>query len=161
MIKSKKLIPEVYSQSYDMFIFTALLDLVYTSRELDILRMQGSHLPSKCFEEDLMSLASLFGLGATVNRELIANYRKLVKHKGTSLAVEALVCLAANLPLTKNSVILTMEGSDITTYADFSTINLELLELLLRKLAPATTFIRILPIEEYSKTTQATKDSSN
>ena len=44
MIQTKKLIPAVYSQSYDFSIFTAVLDLVYTARELDILRARNSHL---------------------------------------------------------------------------------------------------------------------
>ncbi len=90
MIKLKKLIPEVYSQSFDMSIFLAVLDLVYTARELDILRARNSHLPTKCFEEDLPRLSSLFGLGDKATRDLLSEYRLLVKQKGTRDVVFAI-----------------------------------------------------------------------
>ena len=90
MIQTKKLIPAVYSQSYDFSIFTAVLDLVYTARELDILRARNSHLPTKCFEEDISRLSSLFGLGDLATRDLLAEYRLLVKQKGTTDVVSAL-----------------------------------------------------------------------
>lgn len=97
IVQTKKLIPEIYSQSYDMSIFTGLLDLVYTARQLDVLRIKNAHSPQSCFEEDVPSLASLFGLGRISNRDLIENYRLLVKQKGTRDVVLALAQFAAGL----------------------------------------------------------------
>lgn len=102
MIQTKKLIPAVYSQSYDFSIFTAVLDLVYTARELDILRARNSHLPTKCFEEDISRLSSLFGLGDLATRDLLAEYRLLVKQKGTTDVVSALAQFSTDRIATSN-----------------------------------------------------------
>lgn len=90
IIQSKKLIPEIYSQSYDFSIFTGLLDMLYTARELDVLRAKNAHSPENCFEEDLTHLASLLNLPYGAKRELISDYRSLVKQKGTRDAIVAL-----------------------------------------------------------------------
>ncbi|MCM1323002.1 MAG: hypothetical protein NC218_02350 [Acetobacter sp.] len=102
MVQSKKLVPEIYSQSFDFSIFTAVLDLVYTARELDILRIGNAHLPTKCFQEDVPHLSSNFGLTEKATRELLAEYRMLVKQKGSQNVIAALAQFAAGLDAQQN-----------------------------------------------------------
>ena len=97
MIKAKKLVPEVYTQSFDMSLFLGLLDLVYGGRELDELRAKNSHLPKHCFKEDLRSLSSLLSDIRTTNRDLLSLYRSLVQIKGSEDALIAIGQLAADI----------------------------------------------------------------
>lgn len=97
MIKAKKLVPEVYTQSFDMSLFLGLLDLVYDGRELDELRAKNSHLPKHCFKEDLRSLSSLLSDIRTTNRDLLSLYRSLVQIKGSEDALIAIGQLAADI----------------------------------------------------------------
>lgn len=151
MIQTKKVLPEVYSQSFDMSVFTGLLDLVYTARELPALRAKVLHNPIQCFEEDLPRLASLFNLPATATRQLISNYRLMVKHKGTALAIKALIAFAAAIDPTNELVELVSDGDNRSlwiAYLDFTAIDADLLEKLFYKLAPVRTFIQVKHIKE-------------
>lgn len=152
MIQTKKVLPEVYSQSFDMSVFTGLLDLVYTARELPALRAKVLHNPIQCFEEDLPRLASLFDLPATATRQLISNYRLMVKHKGTALAIKALAAFAAAIDPTSELVKLVSQSESgitlWTAYLDFTAIDADLLEKLFYKLAPVRTFIQVKHIKE-------------
>lgn len=175
MVQSKKLIPQVYSNSYDFSIFTALIDLIYTSREVDILRIKNAHRPQHAFKEDLVHLASLFGLGIVADRDLIQMYRTLVKNKGTKPAVKAAVAYATNVRPTESNVTVyknritiytdgttseTVSSTDaetktiagyhtvLTAFSDFEEADSTLLELLIRKIAPANTTLVVRPLSE-------------
>ena len=170
MVQSKKLIPEIYSQSYDLSIFTGLLDLIYTGREVDVLRLKNAHSPNRVFKEDLRHLGSFFNL-STDNRDLLANYRFIIKEKGTLTAVKAVIEFAINaemledgvgidlsLPKARLSADATEEDKSayeanrkfpvITAYADFTQVDTGLLEELLRRVLPITTFIQVRPLSE-------------
>ena len=177
MVQSKKLIPQVYSNSYDFSIFTALIDLIYTSREVDILRIKNAHRPQHVFKEDLVHLASLFGLGVVADRDLIQMYRTLIKNKGTRPAVKAAVAYATNVKPTeenvtiyKNRITLYTDGTTsetvssteaaaktvagyhtvLTAFSDFEEVDSTLLELLIRRIAPANTTLVVRPRSEES-----------
>ena len=70
IIKTKDSVPQIYSDSYDMLLFFALLDGLQASSFLDISRVRGQHSPINCFEEDLKGLATCFDI-PTLNRELL------------------------------------------------------------------------------------------
>ena len=175
MVRSKKLIPEVYSGSYDFSIFTGLIDLIYTSREVDILRIKNAHRPKRAFTEDLVHLASLFGLGTTANRELLQMYRMLVKNKGTKPAVKAAVAYVTNVRPTEENVLIyknritlytdgttseTVSSTDakaktiagyhtvLTAFVDLDEMDSTLFETLVRKIAPANTTLVVRPMSE-------------
>ena len=173
MVQSKKLIPEIYSQSYDLSIFTGLLDLIYTGREVDVLRLKNAHSPNRAFKEDLRHLSSFFNL-STDNRDLLANYRFVIKQKGTLIAIKAAIEFAINAEMLDSGVKVDLtlptskkQTSDrgeytesqedylkrrnfpvITAYADFAQIDIELLEELLRRVLPVTAFIQVRPLSE-------------
>lgn len=124
MIQTKNTIPRVYSDSYDMSVFTGLLDLIYNARDTDIEILKGLHLPNNCSEDNLQGLSSLFNL-STNNRKIIANYRRLIKIKGTQNAIEstAILCGASSIvrtsvdrnednPLTTITVTINSQGFD-------------------------------------------------
>ena len=174
IVQSKKLIPEVYQQSYDMSIFTGLLDIVYTARELYTNRERYCHIPSSAFEEDMPALASLFNLEHTSNRDLIALYRSLQKQKGSRAATVSAVALAHGLatrePIDsesdeytgrneakldppfndKTDIVYTIDKSsqEITVYLDVSQQNVPLLEDILKRIAPVHTSICVKDITE-------------
>lgn len=164
IIQTKKLIPEIYAQSYDMSVFTGLLDLVYTARQLDVLRIKNAHLPQRCFDEDVASLASLFGLGITSNRDLIENYRLLVRQKGTRETVLALVQLAGGFGAQQLDAELriirqdfysdtsskSIVGTHVTleVYLPLDSMDYELLDLLIRRLAPVGACVVVKDIKE-------------
>lgn len=152
MIQAKKVLPEVYSESFDMSIFTGLLDLIYTARELNASRAKVAHNPVQCFEEDLPRLASLFNLSTTATRQLLSNYRLMVKYKGTILAVKALAAFAAAIDPTEDYVKIIKDStntySKVTAYLDFSAMDGKLLEQLIYRLAPVRTFVQVRHIGE-------------
>ena len=148
MIQAKKTLPEIYSQSFDMSIFTGLLDLLYGARELDQMRARVCHSALNCFEEDLPRLASLFNLPVTSPRQLLDNYRLLVKRKGTALAIKSSVTFSTGLELTEGAVDIERDGNKFTAYADFTKLSAALLETLLHRLAPVGAFIQLRPLSE-------------
>ena len=152
MIQTKKLLPEVYSESFDMSIFTGLLDLVYTARELNATRAKALHNPVTCFEEELPRLATLFDLTPTATRGLLSNYRLMVKHKGSKLAIKALVAFSALLDPQKElvKIVTSYENnfSLITAYLDFTILDAQLAERLIYKLAPVGAFVQIKSLAE-------------
>lgn len=153
MISTKKTLPEVYSESFDMSVFTGLLDLLYGARELDQLRAKNIHSPSQCFTEDLSRLASLFNLSSSATRQLISNYRLLVKKKGSALAIKSLALFAAGLEPLSESVILqstyiSPKGAHIVAYVNFTETDATLLEQLIYRLAPVGVFVSVRPMSE-------------
>lgn len=174
IVQSKKLIPEVYQQSYDMSIFTGLIDIVYTARELYTNRERYCHIPGDAFEEDLPALASLFNLSHTSNRDLISVYRSLQKCKGSRAAVVSAVALAHGMltrdpinvdsdeynginkkeldpPLdVKTDVLYKIDKgkNEITVYLDVSQQNMLLLQSLIRRIAPVHTSVCVKDIAE-------------
>lgn len=146
MIDVKKRLPQVYSQSYDMSIFTGLLNLIYNSREVDNLRAKVSHCPLHCFEEDVPRLASLFGLPTSANRDIISTYRRLVKIKGTSAAVQKAVLASSSFNLENLSVLPSADKKSYTyILPDVNGYDWDLFFSLLHRLAPVNTVIGVEP----------------
>lgn len=169
IVQSKKLIPEVYQQSYDMSIFTGLLDIIYTARELYTNRERYCHIPSSAFEEDLPSLGSLFNLEHTSNRDLIEAYRSLQKQKGSRAAIISAIALAhgvaarypidvesdeyrdPNLSISEKSDILYQldkRTQSMVVYLDVAHQNVPLLQNLLYRLLPVHTSVCVRDITE-------------
>lgn len=162
IVQSKKLIPEVYQQSYDMSIFTGLLDIIYTARELYTNRERYCHIPSSAFEEDLPSLASLFCLENTSNRDLIELYRSLQKQKGSRAAVLSATALScgvlpvepkektANNVNEKTDIVYEIDKATqkITVYVDMTHQNTALLTNLIYRLAPVHVSVCVKDITE-------------
>ena len=146
MIDVKKRLPQVYSQSYDMSIFTGLLNLIYNSREVDNLRAKVSHCSLHCFDEDVPRLASLFGLPTSATRDILSTYRRLVKIKGTSAAVQKAVLASSNFTLQDLSA-LTDANKQSYTYVlpDVNGYDWDLFFSLLHRLAPVNTVISVEP----------------
>ena len=146
MIDVKKRLPQVYSQSYDMSIFTGLLNLIYNSREVDNLRAKVSHCPLHCFDEDVPRLASLFGLPTSATRDILSTYRRLVKIKGTSAAVQKAVLASSKFNLQDLSVLADAnKQSYIYVLPDISGYDWDLFFSLLHRLAPVNTVISVEP----------------
>lgn len=165
MIDVKKRIPQVYSQSYDMSIFTGLLNLIYNSRAVDNLRAKVSHCPLHCFEEDVPRLASLFGLPTSATRDILSTYRRLVKIKGTSTAVQKAVLASSDFNLEDLSVLPSVnKQSYVYVLPDLTGYNWDLFFSLLYRLAPVNTVIAVepalgkLPIPIKGEGSQATYD---
>lgn len=146
MIDVKKRLPQVYSQSYDMSIFTGLLNLIYNSRAVDNLRAKVSHCPLHCFEEDVPRLASLFGLPTSATRDIISTYRRLVKIKGTSTAVQKAVLVSSAFNLENLAVLpSTDEQSYVYVLPNVTGYDWDLFFALLHRLAPVNTVIAVEP----------------
>ena len=146
MIDVKKRLPQVYSQSYDMSIFTGLLNLIYNSREVDNLRAKVSHCPLHCFDEDVPRLASLFGLPTSATRDILSTYRRLVKIKGTSTAVQKAVLAPSKFTLRDLSVLTDPNNPSYTyTLPDLTDYDWDLFFSLLHRLAPVNTVISVEP----------------
>lgn len=146
MIQTKKLIPKIYSNSYDMSIFTGLLDLLYNSREVNIQLLKGAHSPSYCAEGALLGLSSLFNLN-TDNRELIAKYRELIKVKGTVGAIEATALLCGAGSVSSIDMVTSGEVVSIEIGADLSSMDCELFYEMMRRLSPFSTIIKLEPAD--------------
>ena len=146
MIDVKKRLPQVYSQSYDMSIFTGLLNLIYNSREVDNLRAKVSHCPLHCFDEDVPRLASLFGLPTSATRDILSTYRRLVKIKGTFAAVQKAVLASSNFTLQDLSVLTDANNPSYTyTLPDLTDYDWDLFFSLIHRLAPVNTVISVEP----------------
>ena len=146
MIDVKKRLPQVYSQSYDMSIFIGLLNLIYNSRAVDNLRAKVSHCPLHCFDEDVPRLASLFGLPTSATRDILSVYRRLIKIKGTSAAVQKAVLASSKFTLQDLSVLTDAnKQSYIYTLPDVSGYDWDLFFSLLHRLAPVNTVISVEP----------------
>lgn len=150
MIISKKLIPSIYSNSYDMSIFTGLTDLIYNSRLVDIELLKGLHSPKLCAEESIRSLASLFNLD-TDNRLAIASYRQLIKIKGTERAITS----AAYICGAKSIQSITYEGDNrniLTLNIDFEDFDSALFSELSKRLLPISMIVKIEPLQTQADT---------
>ena len=146
MIDVKKRLPQVYSQSYDMSIFMGLLNLIYNSREVDNLRAKVSHCPLHCFDEDVPRLASLFGLPTSATRDILSTYRRLIKIKGTSTAVQKAVLAPSKFTLRDLSVLKDVNNPSYTyTLPDLTDYDWDLFFSLLHRLAPVNTVISVEP----------------
>lgn len=146
MIDVKKRLPNVYAQSYDMSIFVGLLNLIYNSRSVDNLRAKVSHCPLHCFDEDVPRLASLFGLPVTATRDILSTYRRLVKIKGTSLAIRKAVLSASNFTAAELVRLSSDNPQNITyTLPHLTGYDWDLFLELLPRLAPVNTVISVEP----------------
>lgn len=157
MIRAKDLIPQIYSESFDMSIFLGLIDLIYNSRETRIEILKNSHFPAGCIESKLKNLAKTFDID-TSNRDIIANYKLLSKQKGTLSTIQSLALLCGAVPIPLNNTNPTWiykiypETEDTQTYkiiinASTDAMNLELFYSLLKNLAPVDTIISVTPIK--------------
>jgi uncharacterized repeat protein (TIGR02543 family) len=138
IIKTKDSVPQIYSDSYDMLLFFALLDGLQASSFLDISRVRGQHSPINCFEEDLKGLATCFDI-PTLNRELLLNYRLITKYKGTEKAILAAFYFSG----ARNTVIYTLNGA-IYVVADLTSLDTVLLNVLLDRWLPINVVLNIL-----------------
>lgn len=146
MIDVKKRLPQVYSQSYDMSIFIGLLNLIYNSRAVDNLRAKVSHCPLHCFDEDVPRLASLFGLPTSATRDILSTYRRLIKIKGTSTAVQKAVLAPSKFTLRDLSVLKDVNNPSYTyTLPNLTDYDWDLFFSLLHRLAPVNTVISVEP----------------
>lgn len=146
MIDVKKRLPQVYSQSYDMSIFTGLLNLIYNSREVDNLRAKVSHCPLHCFDEDVPRLTSLFGLPTSATRDILSTYRRIIKIKGTSTAVQKAVLAPSKFTLQDLSVLTDANNPSYTyTLPDLTDYDWDLFFSLIHRLAPVNTVISVEP----------------
>lgn len=146
MIDVKKRLPQVYSQSYDMSIFTGLLNLIYNSREVDNLRAKVSHCPLHCFEEDVPRLASLFGLPTSATRDTLSTYRRLVKLKGTQLAVKKVILSSTKFASSELYEITQSNPQDfVYVLPDLTGYDWDLFFALLHRLAPVNSVISVEP----------------
>ncbi len=152
MIFTKQLLPEVYSESYDMSIFTGLLDLIYNANDFDCLALKALHSPSFCFDEYLSHLASCFNL-RTQNRDLLSKYRHLIKIKGTEKAIRAAILLSGATDVTEVPELLVSDESTprvqvAVYYAQLpETYDEDLCQELLRRVAPVNITVLVLPLE--------------
>lgn len=149
MQDSKNLIPEIYSTSYDMSIFTGLINLVFGAREPDLITLSSIHSSNDCRSDLVERLATLFNL-KTANRELIANYRLLIKNKGTEQSIKdlALLCGAKSILEDSNNLSLRKEEGSQNTFlleTDVSEMDSELFYNLLKRISPVNITIKIVP----------------
>lgn len=160
IVKSKELIPAIYSESYDMSVFTGLLDLLYTGRTLNDLRAKVSHCPQHCFKGDIAHLASLLGFGEEATRDVLTSYRSLVKRKGTEDVLMSLIsyaygCVWPEREPYKEYGWLVVADGHITAYVDIKDERATLFLKLVKKLAPVGVFIQVRPLAELpNKTTE-------
>jgi len=149
MIRARNLIPEVYSESFDMSIFLGLIDLIYGARESYIERLKNAHSFRGCSEERIRSLAKLVGID-TSNRDLIANYNCLIKDKGTAETLKSLALLCGAAPRAAKSkdnwVKIDPTEGTIVFYVDTSGMDVDLFYDLLANLAPADAVVKLDPI---------------
>lgn len=135
-------VPKIYSTSFDMRVFFALLDVMASSREIQVARIRGHHSPIKCFEEDLKHLASLFNL-PSVNRELLSKYMFATKSKGTEKALIAAFHFAGAKGITVVESEADSEVDEVTVSADMLGVDYTLLHVLLERWFPVSIRLKI------------------
>lgn len=163
MIRSKDLIPEVYNTSLDFKVFEAVLDILFSDADIKCSKLQGLHSPRQCFDENLGKLSELFDL-LTSDRQLLKNYRLMLKSKGTQPSIEAALqfCgakIIKNLPNDmQNPTISSLDDSSLgdkilcTYYVIFKNFNAKLFFKLRKMLFPANMQFRLLPISSLDET---------
>ena len=149
MIKAKDLIPEIYSNSFDMSIFTGLIDLIYGSREMRVETLKNLHSTRACAEGTVRDLARLLNL-RTSNRDLIANYRYLIHNKGKEETIKNLALLCGAIPLGKD-IVDNWVSKPVGTvnylilYVDTENMDIAIFYELLNNIAPVGTVVELLP----------------
>lgn len=158
MIRSKDLIPEVYNTSLDFKVFEAVLDILFSDADIKCSKLQGLHSPRQCFDENLGKLSELFDL-LTSDRQLLKNYRLMLKSKGTQPSIEAALqfCgakIVKNLPNTTQNPTISSLGDKIlcTYYVIFKNFDAKLFFKLRKMLFPANMQFRLLPISSLDET---------
>lgn len=158
MIRSKDLIPEVYNTSLDFKVFEAVLDILFSDADIKCSKLQGLHSPRQCFDENLGKLSELFDL-LTSDRQLLKNYRLMLKSKGTQPSIEAALqfCgakIVKNLPNdTQNPTIISLGDKILCTYyVIFKNFDAKLFFKLRKMLFPANMQFRLLPISSLDET---------
>ena len=136
-------VPKIYSTYFDMRVFFALLDVMASSREIQVARIRGHHSPIKCFEEDLKHLASLFNL-PSVNRELLSKYMFATKYKGTEKALIAAFHFAGAKGIeVEESEVDGVVVNEVTVSADMLGVDYTLLHILLERWFPVSVRLNI------------------
>ena len=135
-------VPKIYSTSFDMRVFFALLDVMASSREIQVARIRGHHSPIKCFEEDLKHLASLFNL-PSVNRELLSKYMFATKSKGTKKALIAAFHFAGAKEIGEVEESVEDGVATVTVSADMLGVDYTLLHVLLERWFPVSVRLKI------------------
>lgn len=158
MIRSKDLIPEVYNTSLDFKVFEAVLDILFSDADIKCSKLQGLHSPRQCFDENLGKLSELFDL-LTSDRQLLKNYRLMLKSKGTQPSIEAALqfCgakIVKNLPNATQNPTISSSGDKIlcTYYVIFKNFDAKLFFKLRKMLFPANMQFRLLPISSLDET---------
>ena len=158
MIRSKDLIPEIYNTSLDFKVFEAVLDILFSDADIKCSKLQGLHSPRQCFDENLGKLSELFDL-LTSDRQLLKNYRLMLKSKGTQPSVEAALqfCganIIKNLPNAVQNPTISDLGDKIlcTYYVIFKNFDAKLFFKLRKMLFPANMQFRLLPISSLDET---------
>ena len=158
MFYTKKLIPEIYSNSFDFSIFTGVLDAVYNGREFMIDLVKGLHAPSYVAEENLQHLAMSFNL-PYAPRELLKKYRHLIKVKGTKEAIYAAIELCGATDIVAPEVLTEphipyvppapwdpeTQPQGFVYYADVANLNARLVQEMLKRLVPVITQVSVEP----------------
>jgi hypothetical protein len=145
MIKAKDLIPEIYSNSFDMSIFTGLIDLIYGAREMRVETLKNLHSTRACAEGTVRDLARLLNL-RTSNRDLIANYRYLIHNKGKEETIKNLALLCGAIPLEDNNwVDKEQDNYLIKLYVDTKNMDIAIFYELLNNIAPVGTVVELSP----------------
>lgn len=159
MIRSKDLVPEIYNTSLDFKVFEAILDTLFSEANVNCARLQGLHSPRQCFDENLGKLSGLFDL-LTSDRQLLKNYRLMLKSKGTQPAIEAALQFCGAFPeenLQNNKpnpeIKDTDKGIICTYFVAFKNFDSKLFFKLRRMLIPANIQLCLLPTD-YSQDTQ-------
>lgn len=159
MIITKKLVPQIYNTSYDFTLFEAAFDMAFNSVDNRIGSVRGLHSPVNCFEENLQKLASLFNL-PEAERNLIKNFKNLIKIKGTRPAIEEslFLCGIDRIVSYKISEHNISEQEKPTQYfttieylVNFSSFKDTLFTFLMEKLAPANCQIKVSLIDRITQ----------
>lgn len=153
MIRSKDLVPEIYNTSLDFKVFEAILDTLFSEADVNCARLQGLHSPRQCFDENLGKLSGLFDI-LTSDRQLLKNYRLMLKSKGTQPAIEAALQFCGvkidkqlqeegRNPEIKDTKL----GTTCTYYVTFKDFDSKLFSKLRQMLLPANIQLCLLPAD--------------
>ena len=144
MIESRNLLPKIYSTSHDFLLFEALMDVAFNSIDAKIPALKALHSPESCFQENLSSLAKCFNL-ETTDRQLLKQYRLMVKSKGTRKSIEAAIFFCGAKEISEPEIDSRINEFKITYNAVYDQFDQKLFKTLMSRLLPANCQIQILP----------------
>lgn len=155
MIESKNLLPKIYSTSHDFLLFEALIDVAFNSIDAKIPALKALHSPENCFQENLSSLAKCFDL-ETTDRQLLKQYRLMVKSKGTQKSIEAAIFFCGAKRISKPEISSKVDEFRITYKAIYDQFDQKLFKTLMSRLLPVNCQIQVLPVEELEEIASST-----